>query len=115
MKRTKEREKGYIHVATWAPSSSSYCESMRTDELKDEYEVPIVAFAVVLFDVQRHSEGVEVAVGRIGQRSVPDVCGFRGTTKGCRKTIQDTADLCKKTTRAINYKKQKAKNDPKED
>lgn len=37
------------------------------------FEVPIVALAVVLFDIERDSEGVEVAVRWSRQGRVPDV------------------------------------------
>ena len=56
-------------------------------------KVPEVALAIVLFDLQRDGEGVEVAVGRTGQRRVPDVWRPRGTPEGCRETVQDTTDL----------------------
>lgn len=59
-------------------------------------QVPVVAFAIVLFDLQRDSESVEVAVGRTGQRCVPDVCWPRRTPKGCGETVQDSTDLDKK-------------------
>lgn len=36
--------------------------------------LPVISLAIILFDLQWHSEGVEVAVGRTGQRRVPDVC-----------------------------------------
>lgn len=37
-------------------------------------QVPVVALAIVLFDLQCDSEGVEVAVRWTGQCSVSDVC-----------------------------------------
>lgn len=56
-------------------------------------QVPVVAFAIILFDLKWDSEGVEVAVRGTGQCCVPDVCRPGRTTKGCRETVQDATDL----------------------
>ena len=59
-------------------------------------QVPEVALAIVLFDLQGDSEGVEVAFRRAGERRVPDVCRPRRTPEGCGETVQDTTDLLEK-------------------
>ena len=56
-------------------------------------KVPVVALAIIFFDIECDSEGIEVAVGWSGQDCVPDVCGPRQTAKSCGKAVQDTAYL----------------------
>lgn len=55
--------------------------------------VLVVAFAIILFDLQCNSEGIEITVRWTGQRRVSDVCWSWRTPKGRREAVQDTTDL----------------------
>lgn len=65
--------------------------------------IPVVTLAIVLFDLQRDSKGVEVTVRRTGQCCVPVVNRPWGTPKGRGETVQDATDLDAKEKKTKSF------------